>query len=167
MIQTNELEQALTGDSYAAPPSHIIEGLSVELAHQTIPNAPRTIYAELWHIAFWQQMSLDWMRGLETPYPANTSIPFPTEADITRETWDQLRSRFLRTSEEAAAIARDLGSLDNIIHCTSRPSEGLRTMSVRDQLISLATHNAYHFGRIVLMRQILGSWPPPSGGFTW
>jgi uncharacterized damage-inducible protein DinB len=167
MNPNNELEQALIGDSYAAPPSHIIEGLTDELAHQAIPNAPRTIYAELWHIAYWQQMSLDWMRGLETPYPASTSIPFPTETDIRRETWDQLRERFLRTSEEAAAIARNLGSLDNIIHCTSRPGEGLRTMSVRDQLISLATHNAYHFGRIVLMRQLLGSWPPPSGGFTW
>jgi len=167
MTHTNELEQALTGDSYAAPPSHIIEGLTDELAHQTIPNAPRTIYAELWHIAYWQQMSLDWMRGLETPYPANTSVPFPTEADIHRETWDQLRARFLRTSEEAAAAARDLTSLDKTIHCPSRPGDPVRTMSIRDQLISLATHNAYHFGRIVLMRQLLGSWPPPSGGFTW
>jgi hypothetical protein len=40
-------------------------------------------------------------------------------------------------------------------------------MSVRDQLISLATHNAYHLGRIVLLRQLLQAWPPASGGFTW
>jgi hypothetical protein len=73
----NELEQALVGDSYAAPPAHIIEGLSDALAHQPIPGAPRTIYDELWHIAFWQQMSLDWMRGLETPYPATPDLPFP------------------------------------------------------------------------------------------
>jgi len=38
---------------------------------------------------------------------------------------------------------------------------------VRDQLISLASHNAYHFGRIVLLRQLMQSWPPTSGGFTW
>jgi uncharacterized damage-inducible protein DinB len=163
----NELEQALIGESYAAAPSNIIEGLPDELAHKHIPGAPRSIYAELWHICFWQQMSLDWMRGIKTLYPATTSDPFPTDADISRETWDQLRERFLRTIEEAAAISRDLASLDDTIHCTSRPSEGLRTMSIRDQLISLATHNGYHFGRIVLMRQLLGSWPPPSGGFTW
>ena len=163
----NELEQALIGDSYAAPPSHIIEGLSDDLAHQTLPNTPRGIYAELWHIAFWQQMSLDWMRGLETPYPADPTLPFPSPADISRETWPQLCERFRRTSAEAAAIARDLASLDKPVLCTSRPGDPMRTMSVRDQLISLATHNAYHFGRIVLMRQILGSWPPPSGGFTW
>jgi hypothetical protein len=38
---------------------------------------------------------------------------------------------------------------------------------VREQLESFAAHNAYHFGRIVLLRQMLGSWPPPSGGLTW
>lgn len=163
----NELEQALIGDSYAAPPSHIIEGLSDALAHQPIPGAPRTLYAELWHIAFWQRMSLDWMRGVETPYPATPDLPFPGADDIAHEAWDQLRQRFLRTSAEAAAIARDTTSLDKTIQCPSRPGDPTRTMSVRDQLISLATHNAYHFGRFVLMRQLLGSWPPPSGGFTW
>jgi hypothetical protein len=37
----------------------------------------------------------------------------------------------------------------------------------RDQVEGIAAHNAYHLGRIVLIRQMLGSWPPPSGGDTW
>ena len=37
-------------------------------------------------------------------------------------------------------------------------------MTVREQLESLAAHNAYHFGRIVLLRQLRQAWPPPSGG---
>jgi hypothetical protein len=40
-------------------------------------------------------------------------------------------------------------------------------MTIRDQLISLASHNAYHLGRIVVLRQLLGAWPPASGGFSW
>jgi hypothetical protein len=40
-------------------------------------------------------------------------------------------------------------------------------MPVQEELISLAAHNAYHFGRIVLLRQLLETWPPPSGGFRW
>ena len=40
-------------------------------------------------------------------------------------------------------------------------------MTVGEQLESFAAHNAYHFGRIVLLRQMLGSWPPPSDGLTW
>jgi uncharacterized damage-inducible protein DinB len=167
MTPIPELHEALTGESYAASPASIIDGLAPNLAHTAIPGAPRTIYAELWHIAYWQQMSLDWMRGLETPYPANTSIPFPTAEDIANEPWDDLRHRFLRTVDEAATLSRDPAALDRQVRCPSRPGEPTRTMSVADQLISLATHNAYHFGRLVLMRQMLNSWPPPSGGFTW
>ena len=37
----------------------------------------------------------------------------------------------------------------------------------REQLESLATHNAYHFGRICLLRQLCGAWPPASGGDSW
>jgi len=40
-------------------------------------------------------------------------------------------------------------------------------MTVEEQLISLAAHNAYHLGRIVLLRQLAGAWPPRAGGFTW
>ena len=33
------------------------------------PGAPHTIYEEVWHLAFWQQISLKWARGIETPVP--------------------------------------------------------------------------------------------------
>ena len=165
----SELAQALVADSYAAAPSHILEGLPNDLpdslVHRAIPNAPHTIYQELYHITFWQQISLDWIAGIETPFPAKPSDGF--DSDPTRESWDQLRQRFLLGAEQAAAVARDTPRLDQSIRCPSRPGHPLRTMTIRDQLISLATHNAYHFGRIVLLRQMLEAWPPASGGFTW
>jgi hypothetical protein len=40
-------------------------------------------------------------------------------------------------------------------------------MTVREQLENAAAHNAYHMGRIVLLRQSLGVWPPAGGGYTW
>ena len=167
MNELYELESALIGDSYAARPAQILEGLSSDQAHHIIPNTPRSIYAELWHICYWQEISLDWINGTQTPYPPNMRLPFPTPEHVAAESWDQLRKRFHTCSAEAAAHARDLTSLDDPILCTPRPTEPLRSMTIRDQLISLAAHNAYHFGRIVLLRQLLGAWPPPSGGFTW
>ena len=163
----NELERALTGDSAAAPAAHILEGLSDDLAHRRIPGAPHSIYEELWHLAFWQQMSLDWIRGTEAPYPATPSVGFPSESDTKRETWDQLRRRFLADCETAAAITRDVEQLTQSIRCTSPPDKPVRTMTVREQLESLAAHNAYHLGRIVLLRQLNQAWPPASGGFSW
>ena len=65
----NELVRALIDESYAAAPSHVLEGLTNDLVHHELPNVPHTIYAELWHIVFWQQLSLDWIAGIETVYP--------------------------------------------------------------------------------------------------
>jgi uncharacterized damage-inducible protein DinB len=162
-----ELEQLLSGDGAAAPPAFILEKLTAASAHQAVAGSPRTIYQELWHISFWQQISLDWIAGIETPYPEHAEQGFPTEADIARETWEALCERFFHGNQKAAEAARQPARLKHSIRCTSRPGHPLRVMTVREQLENLAAHNAYHFGRIVLLRQLLGAWPPPSGGFSW
>jgi hypothetical protein len=102
-----ELEQILAGDGYAAPPSHILEGLSQEVVHQLPPRAPHSIYEELWHITFWQQITLDWIAGVETPFPASPRDGFPTVLDAEREYWKDLCQRFFAGIAQAAAAARD------------------------------------------------------------
>ena len=163
----NELERALTGDSAHAAPSHILEGLDEDIVHREIPGAPHTIYQELWHIVFWLRMSLNWISGVETPYPARPTDPFPSDAVVAGESWDELCQRFTREIQEAAALTRNTTMLDQDVRCPSPPGSPSRTMTVQEQLESMAAHNAYHFGRIVLLRQLCGAWPPPSGGFTW
>jgi uncharacterized damage-inducible protein DinB len=163
----NELERCLVGNSAAAPPAHILEDISEELAHRVTPGAPRTIYEELWHIAFWQQITLEWIVGTETPYPEHAGEGFPTVNDIERESWDALRSRFFAGVMKAAEATRDAALLQRVIQCPSPPGAPVRTMTVREQLESLIAHNAYHFGRTVLLRQICGAWPPVSGGDSW
>jgi uncharacterized damage-inducible protein DinB len=162
-----ELERTLVAESAAASPSHILEGLTEEIANRRVPGAPHSIYEELWHLAFWQQVTLDWVDGTETPYPASAGLGFPSAADLQRESVEQLCRRFLDGTVAAAAAARDEGLLEQSIRCPSPPGKPVRTMSVREQLENLAAHNAYHLGRIVLLRQLHGAWPPVSGGFTW
>jgi uncharacterized damage-inducible protein DinB len=164
-VFVNELAQAIIGDSAAAPPAHILEGIEEDLAHRAWPRAPHTIYQELWHITFWQQVTLDWINKVETPFPAHASAGFPAEGH--GEAWDDLRRRFLHGLEQAAGVAGDEGRLPEKIRCPSRPGTPTRIMTVREQLESLVAHNAYHFGRIVLLRQLSGAWPPASGGFSW
>ena len=162
-----ELEQLLSGEGAAAPPKFILEALAAEVALKRIAGAPRSIYEELWHITYWQQITLDWVHGVETPFPDHASAGFPTERETATEDWDALKARFFRGNEEAATAARDAARLEVAIRCPSRPELPARVMTVREQLENLAAHNAYHFGRIVLLRQMAGSWPPPSGGFSW
>ncbi len=164
----SELVQSLIGDSYAAPPSHILEALTEEQVHSRIPGVSHTLYEELWHMTFWQQVSLGWISNVEIPFPGTPNNGFPTPAEIAAEPWLRLHQRFFETLGAAGEVA-DLSPavLDRLVNCPSRPGQPTRVMSIRDQLISLAAHNAYHLGRIVLLRQLMGSWPPPSGGFAW
>ena len=161
-----ELALALNGDSAAAPPSHIVENLTEDLAHWSVARAPHTIYAEVWHTALWQEITLDWVRGVETPCPKRAALGFPSDEQARAEPWAALCRRFLAGAEQAAAIA-DGTEVERLIRCPSPAGKPTRTMTVREQLESLAAHSAYHLGRVVLLRQLLGNWPPPSGGFTW
>jgi uncharacterized damage-inducible protein DinB len=163
----NELERALAGDSAATPPAGILAELPAQLVHHVFENVPHTIHQELWHIAFWQQISLDWIFGIETPYPNHSSDGFPHPKQTDGEPWPELCARFFSTLDSAAAAARDASRLETVVNCPSRPSAPARRMTVREQLESLAAHNAYHFGRMVLLRQLGRAWPPSSGGFQW
>jgi uncharacterized damage-inducible protein DinB len=163
----NELALTFSGDSAHAPPSHILEDLSEELAHRTIADAPHNIYAEVWHAAYWQDVMLGRVHGKGTPSPEHNTMSFPDEAAVEAEKWSDLSARFLRGVTKAAAIAsEDEEKLQRVVLCPA-PWNPARSMTVREQLESFAAHNAYHLGRVVLLRQLLGSWPPPSGGLTW
>jgi uncharacterized damage-inducible protein DinB len=163
----NELALTFIGDSAHTPPSHILENVSEELAHRKIAGAPQSIYAEVWHAAYWQDVMLGRVHGRGTPSPEHNAMSFPDEAAVRAEAWADLCGRFLSGVDEAAAMADgDVQKLESVVLCPS-PSNPTRSMPVREQLESFAAHNAYHLGRVVLLRQLMGSWPPPSGGLTW
>jgi uncharacterized damage-inducible protein DinB len=163
----NELAKALIGNSAFAPASNILQAVSASVAHEKpstkAGSASHSIYDEVWHMAFWQDVTLDWVQGKPTPYPVHASEGFPVDAS---ELWDDLRERFLAGTQNAAAIANDTERLEVTVACP-RHNEPQRTMTVREQLESLAAHDAYHLGRVVLLRQLLGTWPPPDGGDSW
>lgn len=161
----SELALCLNGDSAFAPPSHILENISEELARRSVAGAPHSIYAEVWHMAFWQRITLHWVSGIETPCPATAAEGFPAADE--KESWELVRKRFLDGAEEAAKVAGDAAVIENAVRCPSPAGKPTRTMTVREQLESLAAHSGYHLGRVVLLRQMMGNWPPPSGGFTW
>jgi len=160
----NELQRNLIGNGYGAPPSHILEGVDDAMAHRRQTGAPHTIYEEIWHLTFWQGLALDWIAGKTRPYPEHASQGFPTS---TEEPWDAVRARFLHQAEEMAGMAGDEEQLGATVVCQSREPEPARTKTLREELEGEATHSAYHLGRVVLLRQMFGAWPPPSGGDTW
>jgi uncharacterized damage-inducible protein DinB len=161
----SELAKALVGNSAFAPAANILQAVSEEIALARPGEGVglRSIYEEVWHMDFWQEITLDWVDGRPTAYPEHAAEGFPKNFD---EGWDTVRERFLAGTERSAAAANDTGRLEVVVACP-RVGAPDRTMTVRDQLESLAAHNAYHLGRVVLLRQLAGCWPPPDGGDTW
>lgn len=152
----------------AAPIAHhspgaILDGLTTDLAERRPPGAPHSIADIVGHLVFWQEWFDDRLRGRATPMPDAATIGWPT---IESGTWPALRDRFLAGLERMVAIGTDGDQ-------TARPVTPalefppMAHYTVAEVLMHVATHNSHHLGQIVLLRQLLGAWPPPAGSLTW
>lgn len=151
------LPKLLYGEGVFANVEHILEDLSEEQAKMRLAGVPHSLYEELWHVDFWQHLALSVIRREPVVYPERAAEGWPDDNEMLEERgWQDLRNRFLLDLEEAAVLAG-----------LQRLEEVAGDKTIRGQLESIAGHNAYHFGRMVFLRQLLGLWPPPSGGDTW
>jgi uncharacterized damage-inducible protein DinB len=143
-------------------PRHTLDGLTTELAERRAPGAPHTIAAIVAHMAFWQDWFAGRCDGTAGPMPQVAATGWPTPQP---GGWDTLRQRFLDGLERIAA----LGSAGEQHRRIDPPIEfpPLAGITVGEVIVHVASHNAHHLGQVVLLRQILGAWPPPSGSYTW
>ena len=132
-----------------APAAHILNGLTLGHVGKRPSDGVHSIYEELFHAAGWQRSMLASARGGALTEP--TDWP-PTPAPPDEATWTALVADFLTGNEEAVAVGNEAER-----HGETLP-EG---RTVRERLELLAVHNAYHLGKIVLLRQLLGVWSPP------
>jgi DinB superfamily len=140
-----------------AKPVNIIETIPVDKATLRPNNAPHSLYEELYHIDYWQSISLAIMRGEKPPMPAHNSESFPQKNGVSEADWQALVGKVLGDLKAAADLSTNQKMLGH------RLEPGL---TIQDELTVLAAHNAYHFGRMVLLRQLLGIWSADLG-HTW
>lgn len=152
------LQNVLVGKVAFAKPENIISGIPLELAKVRPHGLPHSLYEELWHIHYWLRFSLADIRGEHPKLPAHSAEAFPTDnATLNEATWQDLVDSVLETLNEVAALAQDETEL-------AREFRAHKT--VRDELAIIAAHNAYHLGRMVMLRQLLGIWASELGD-TW
>lgn len=142
----------LTGEF--APREHILEGLTLEQVGTRPAGAPHSIYEELWHAAEWQRLTLDRDDAALERFDLGAQFP-PNPAPGDEQAWQEFVRSFFATSERAVRLSQNEAWLE------SDESEALPGATWRNALECLAVHNAYHFGKIVLLRQLLGIWSPP------
>jgi uncharacterized damage-inducible protein DinB len=141
---------------------HALDGLTPELADRRLPGAPHTASEIVAHLAFWQDWFAGRCDGTAGPMPQSAAAGWPAPEP---GGWTALRARFLDGLERVAA----LGASGDPARRLAPPIEfpPLAEMTVGEVIVHVALHNAHHLGQVVLLRQMLGAWPPPAGSYTW
>lgn len=145
------------------PPGRALAGLSAEDASRRVPGASHSIAEIVAHVDFWQAWLLKRCQGIAEPMAESAAAGWPPAS---LAGWDRLRTSFLDGLELASSLGDDPARLELPVS----PAIGfppLANYTVRDALVHVATHNAHHLGQVITLRQLLGSWPPPSGSWTW
>jgi uncharacterized damage-inducible protein DinB len=148
-----------------SPHAHIpvlaaLEGLTPEDADARVAGAPHSIAEIVAHMSFWQEWFCRRCDGTHDPLVVRAADGWP---EVAPGSWESIRTRFADGLERAASL--DSSSTRRV----EPPIEfsPLAEYTVRDAIEHMAGHNSHHLGQIVLLRQMLGRWPPPAGSWTW
>ncbi|GAA3997541.1 DinB family protein [Deinococcus rubellus] len=136
-----------------APRTYILEGMTLQQVGTRPTGASHSIYEELWHTAFWQRIVLERDEEAIKRWEEDDLFP-PSPEPADEAAWQMLVNSFLASSERAVELAQDEVWL-NTEAGADNPG-----FTWRNALEQLAVHNAYHLGKIVLLRQLLGCWTP-------
>lgn len=154
------LVDALSGKQAHVTVERALEGLTWRQSGNKVPQSPHTIWQLLKHLNYWQDRFISRIEGLKV-LPAKSSDDgwaFPT------------------APQNEAEYKQEVGKLLTGIHYITET-----LLQQKDLLLApkgdyphgygvirgMASHQSYHLGEIVLLRRILGLWPPPSGGYSW
>lgn len=145
-------------------PARALEGLTTELADRRLPGAGHTIAEIVAHLVLWQHWFSRRFDGVAEPMVQRAADGWPS---VTPGSWPEIHRRFLDGLAQLVSTAEaSAGTLDDpLTPVIEFPP--LAHYSRRDVLVHVATHNAHHLGQVILLRQLLGVWPPPSGSWTW
>ena len=142
------------------PPVSALEALDTADAERRLEGAPHSIAETVAHMAFWQEWFVRRCTGIADPMPAPAALGWPA---LDSGSWPAVHARFVRGLD--AAVALDADGDRPLVPAIEFPP--LANYTVRHALVHVAQHNSHHLGQVVLLRQMMGLWPPPSGAWTW
>jgi uncharacterized damage-inducible protein DinB len=120
-------------------------------------GVPHSIFQLLNHLVYWQDWVVNWLDDRNPPIPESAAGSWPGNASpANAEAWEEALERFI-------------GGVDKLNRqaCETDPFAKGDGKSRLEMLQTIASHNSYHLGQVVILRQMIGAWPPPSGGLTW
>jgi uncharacterized damage-inducible protein DinB len=152
--------QWLTETHAHMPPTAVLAQLGPADAERHLPGVPHSIADIVAHMSFWQEWLCLRCDGMGQAMPASAADGWP---EVIPGAWPTVLARFTA----GLARAESLGARAEQAITPPIEFPPLAGYSVQDAVIHIAQHNSHHLGQVVVLRQLLGRWPPPSGSWTW
>jgi uncharacterized damage-inducible protein DinB len=166
-VEQQVMRELVRGKGAHADALACVGGLPPETAGRLVLAFPNSIYGLVWHMAYWMDYEEARIRGEAPPYPGRAAESWPASpAPRDEAEWTQVVARFrsgLATLDRLAALPAPEG--ERKVALTSGTTNQGDT--VKDIVWQTLVHNSYHLGQVVVLRQALGAWPPPTGRDTW
>ncbi len=145
------------------PPPRALEALDPADATRKLANTPHTIADIVAHLNFWLEWFIARCEGRAVPMVTSAAHGWPA---VPADPWPSSAARFLDGLERLVRIAEKERDLNRSL---TPPIEfpPLAHYTIGDALVHVANHNAHHLGQVILLRQLMNRWPPPSGSWTW
>jgi len=146
--------------AYLAP-EKALEGLTLADAERHLTGVSHSVAEIVAHLAFWQ----DWFHarclGAPKAMVASAAAGWPAVAE---GSWPAVQSRFVEQLHTLVALTE--GDLTKAV-TPAIEFPPLAKYTIADALMHVATHNAHHIGQVIVLRQLMGAWPPPAGSWTF
>jgi uncharacterized damage-inducible protein DinB len=156
-----KLHEFLVAPLAHLPPDKTLDGLDTADAERGIAGAPHSVAHVVAHMAFWQDWFYARCTGEAVPVVTSAASGWPA---VPANSWPDVRARFIGRLQQLASLSKgDVAR--RVTPAIEFPP--MAHYTIADALVHVATHNAHHLGQVIVLRQMIGRWPPPGGGWTW
>lgn len=137
----------------------IVGDLTPDQAVCVPPGLPYSVARIVAHMTSNMKFNLGLIRA---PDPLSYADRFEDWPEVTAAQWPGLVVEFLATLAALVRVARAEKDLGRIVYGAT-PTAPAWTVGYK-LACSVAKHNAYHLGQIVVLRRLIGTWSDPRGG---
>jgi uncharacterized damage-inducible protein DinB len=136
-----------------------IAGLEPALRGRRVNGLPHSAWEILEHLRIAQHDILDFARNPKYEEMAWPDDYWPTTPEPpSANAWDESVAAFTRDRDAVKALATDAR-----IDLGAKVPRGTKTSHTYVRAVLLVIdHNAYHVAELVVLRRLLGAWPPKS-----
>lgn len=148
-ILLHSMAFAFQMEAWNPPLMKTLEGLTEEQVNW-LPKtgSTHTIREIVIHLLFYKEQLLQRLQGNDAQEPTSNESTFTAKQD---HSWEQILEKLNKVQAELQTCLHALEDEE-----LDRPSPHV---PIGGQILTLAMHDVYHTGQIVLLRKLQGTWP--------